>query len=87
MCTTADNPRLREKPQKELLEKRVFVKLQDNAITNGSVYRNEKYMPEKSKCIKKEPSSVKITLVHIKEERIILKVDEDSSKPWYFIRV
>lgn len=89
MCTIPNPPNLKERPQKGRKTKRTRDSLHtDNIGTNEKICCNKKYVLQTRNDIKHiMPIPVKITILHTKEERIIMKSDEDSRKSWYFTRV
>jgi len=90
MCSMADVYELRDRQQKRKLEKRTPENLlkEERIDTTESVCRDEEYVLETSSAVKEtETIPVKITILHTKNESIIVKTEEDPRKPWYFTHV
>jgi hypothetical protein len=90
MCPMANMCELRDRPQKGNIEKKVPENplKEESSGTTTNVCRYEEYFFEKSRDSKEEETDPsEITILHTKEENIILKTEEDPRKPWYFVHV
>jgi len=78
MCPMADMCGLRDRPQNGTVEK----------SGTERVNCDKDYLFEKCSAIKEiETIPARITILHSKNESIILRAEEDPRKPWYFIHV
>jgi len=90
MCPMADMYEPRDRPQKRNVEKSETQNLlkEESIGTTENVSRDKEYLFKTRSAIKEiETIPAKITILHTKNESIIVKTEEDTRKPWYFTHV